>query len=171
MYIVLYSFSTSLSLSLSSLILLFPFPFLSLPQQKCAKLLWFMFLKYVFYHQLEAYNKIDTMELPCNRSSTGHYLSYDKLIKLTKQVKKNKSYNKRKEKEREEEEEESDEDNEDLLNDANKLEEMLEKSHQISIIRHAYISKRTLILLLYLSLLYSGKYIIINDFLKLVSFG
>ncbi|XP_019864426.1 PREDICTED: TATA box-binding protein-associated factor RNA polymerase I subunit B-like [Amphimedon queenslandica] len=137
--------------------------------EACAKLLWFMFLKYLFYNQLSAFNKVDTMEKSCISSSSN--ISFKSLYRVILKGRRTRGTPKKKREQQEEVEgEDSDEDYYDLslTDDSSKLDRLFQKSFKIMRNKHAFISKRTLVALLYFSLLYSNNYLPLNDFINLV---
>ena len=128
-----------------------------------------MFLKYLFYNQLRTFNTVDTMEKSCISSSSNITFKSLYRVMLKRRRATGTPSKKRKQEEIEEEDGESDEDYYDLslTDDSSKLERFFQKSFKIMRNKHAFISKRTLVALLYLSLLYSGNYLPLHDFVKL----
>lgn len=127
-----------------------------------------MFLKYLFYNQLSAFNKVDTMEKSCISSSSN--ISFKSLYRVILKGRRTTGTPKKKKQQQEEMEgEDSDEDYYDLslTDNSSKLDRFFQKSFKIIRSKHAFISKRTLVALLYFSLLYSDNYLPLHDFIKL----
>lgn len=150
--------------------------------QVTGKLLWFLYLDHIYQAQLEAYNKVDTMEMACNVLTGG--VSFEAVRKLYYIKTKDLSSNElmmlrdkslslcRKRKRNVEDSEEEEEDNDtllkggmEILEDINKMKKVITRNQFIQT-QHAFVTKRTILGLAYMALLYSEQYIIQSDFVQ-----
>lgn len=124
--------------------------------KECAKAIWFIYLKYLFKYQLEHFNRLDTMELPCNKTTRNGLTNAD-MMQLW--VKNWKSYR--------EKLEGSSQSADNELDEIKKIRETV--FNDLALIRrNAYVNKKTIFILIYLSLLYSGQFITFADYLKYI---
>jgi hypothetical protein len=135
--------------------------------QSSAKLVWFSYLKVMYDYQLKEFNRIDTFELSCNGRNRQE-LSNFSIKKLWRQN--FKTYKDTLPHDKLDENDDSDDDDDDqIVNDKlnlSKIKKTVNKTEAL-LCRNAFVTKKVIFILAYLSLLYSGQYITLKDYINL----
>ena len=133
--------------------------------QEYAKILWFIYLDGVFRLQLKLFNKVDTLVLPCNVGI--FHLAKTKSYRDAKRRKLLPVHGRSKGmKIEEDDEDETDSDSvTSVTRDLVMYGKMLNKKYEIHR-KSGFVSKKSLVAVLYLALLYSGQFITVGDMVR-----